>query len=75
MLLQLIDPGFVKTPLTDQNDFAMPCLIAAEEAAARIAVGLQSDRFEITFPRRFTWLLKFTRCLPYSLYFPLTSSP
>lgn len=71
--LQLIDPGFVKTPLTDQNPFPMPFLITAEEAAERIARGLRGTSFEITFPRRFTWLLKLLRCLPYRLYFPLVA--
>lgn len=71
--LQLIDPGFVKTPLTDKNPFAMPFLISAEEAADRIAKGLRGTSFEITFPRRFTWQLKLLRCLPYRLYFPLVA--
>jgi NAD(P)-dependent dehydrogenase (short-subunit alcohol dehydrogenase family) len=52
--MQLIDPGFAKTPLTDKNDFPMPYRIAPEEAALRIAKRLQSTRFEINFPRRFT---------------------
>ena len=71
--MQLIDPGFVKTPLTDKNEFAMPFRILPEEAAARIAKGLWSTRFEITFPRRFTYILKLARCLPYRLYFPLVA--
>jgi short-subunit dehydrogenase len=71
--MQLIDPGFVRTPLTDKNEFAMPFRITPEEAAARIAKGLQSTRFEITFPRRFTYILKLARCLPYRLYFPLVA--
>ena len=49
--LQLIDPGFVKTPLTDRNEFPMPFLISAELAADRIASGLRARRFEIAFPR------------------------
>ena len=69
--IQLIDPGFVKTPLTDRNEFPMPFLISAELAADRIASGLRSRRFEIAFPRRFVWMLKLLRCLPYALYFPL----
>ena len=69
--LQLINPGFVKTPLTDKNPFPMPFLISAEAAAAAIARGLERDSFEITFPRRFTWQLKLLRMLPYRWYFPL----
>jgi NADP-dependent 3-hydroxy acid dehydrogenase YdfG len=71
--LQLINPGFVKTPLTDKNPFPMPFLVTAEQAADRIAEGLKGDSFEITFPRRFTFQLKFLRMLPYRWYFPAIS--
>jgi NAD(P)-dependent dehydrogenase (short-subunit alcohol dehydrogenase family) len=69
--LSLVNPGFVKTPLTDRNEFAMPFLMDVDKAARRLVDGLDSGRFEITFPKRFTWLLKVIRCLPYALYFPL----
>lgn len=69
--LQLINPGFVKTPLTDKNPFAMPDLISAERAACYIADGLEKDRFEIRFPPRFAWMMGFLRHLPYSIYIPL----
>jgi short-subunit dehydrogenase len=65
----LIMPGFVKTPLTDGNDFTMPHLISAEEAAREIDAGLRAGDFEIHFPRAFTRQLKFLRLLPYRLYF------
>jgi NAD(P)-dependent dehydrogenase (short-subunit alcohol dehydrogenase family) len=71
--LQLIDPGFVRTPLTDKNTFQMPFLIEPEAAAAAILRGLASDRFEIHFPRRFTYLMKMLGLLPYRLYFPLVA--
>lgn len=70
VIVQAIHPGFVRTPLTDKNDFPMPFLMEPDRAAARIVAGLRSDRFEITFPRRFTMLLKLLRCLPYAWYFP-----
>lgn len=70
IIVQVVHPGFVRTPLTDKNDFPMPFLMEPDQAAARIVAGLQSDRFEITFPRRFTMLLKLLRCLPYAWYFP-----
>ena len=65
----LIMPGFVKTPLTDGNDFTMPHLITAEEAAREIDAGLRAGDFEIHFPRAFTRQLRFLRLLPYRWYF------
>jgi NAD(P)-dependent dehydrogenase (short-subunit alcohol dehydrogenase family) len=70
--ISVVNPGFVKTPLTDRNEFPMPFLIGADDAANRIVRGLRRGRFEIAFPRRFVWGLKVLRCLPYGLYFPLT---
>ncbi len=67
----LINPGFVKTPLSDKNEFTMPALISAEEAALAIVRGFESGEFEIHFPKRFTYWLKILRLLPYRLYFPL----
>jgi short-subunit dehydrogenase len=69
----LINPGFVKTPLTDKNDFQMPHLITAEEAARDILAGLRAGEFEIDFPKAFTRQLKFLRILPYRWYFALIS--
>ena len=69
--VRLISPGFVKTPLTDLNEFSMPFLMDVDKAAERIVKGLQSRRFEIAFPRRFAWLLKFNAVLPAPIYFSL----
>lgn len=69
--VHLINPGFVKTPLTDKNTFSMPALIDADEAAREIIAGLQRGRFEIHFPRRFTLWLKLLQLLPYRWYFTL----
>ncbi|BBB26784.1 SDR family NAD(P)-dependent oxidoreductase [Amphritea japonica] len=69
--IQLINPGFVRTPLTDKNDFPMPALMEPDDAAMRIVKGLLSKRFEIVFPRRFVYWLKLFRLLPYSWYFKL----
>lgn len=63
----VVSPGFVKTPLTDQNDFPMPFLIPAEDAADRIIKGLSKGKMEIAFPKRFTWSLKVLGALPQSL--------
>ena len=71
--IQLVSPGFVKTPLTDKNDFPMPFLIGVEEAGRRILNGFEQGGFEIAFPRRMAWLLKAVNMLPYSWYFWLVS--
>ena len=68
--IYVINPGFVKTPMTDRNDFEMPSLITPEEAASEIIKGFEKGEFEIHFPKRFTRMLKVLRHLPYSLYFP-----
>ena len=70
--LQIVNPGFVRTPLTDLNPFPMPFLMEVEDAAEAFYRGLQSDRFEIVFPWRFAALLKVLRCLPARLAFALT---
>lgn len=71
--LQLVCPGFVRTPLTDRNPFPMPFLMEPEDAADAFYRGLQSDRFEITFPKRFAIILKLLNALPYGLYFRLVA--
>ncbi|MGB0572814.1 MAG: SDR family NAD(P)-dependent oxidoreductase [Alphaproteobacteria bacterium] len=72
VLLSVVTPGFVRTPLTDRNPFPMPFLIDADTAARRIVRGLATSRFEITFPRRFSYLMKLLRVLPHMLYFSVT---
>jgi hypothetical protein len=64
-----VTPGFIDTPLTEKNDFSMPALMPVDKAARRLADGLKTQAFEITFPRRFTWFLKLLAKLPYPLYF------
>ncbi len=61
----MIFPGFVKTPLTDKNDFAMPMMISAKQAAQHIASGLANRQSAIYFPARFTWILRALSLLPY----------
>lgn len=67
--VKLISPGFVRTPLTDKNHFDMPMMIEVEEASEAIVKGLTSKPFEIHFPKKFTYLLKLIRLLPYWLMF------
>ena len=68
--VSLVCPGFVQTPLTAQNDFAMPALITSQQAASAILRGWSRGQFEIHFPKRFTRWMKTLRLLPYSAYFP-----
>jgi short-subunit dehydrogenase len=56
--VSVICPGFIETPLTDQNDFPMPGKISAGSAAKRIRKANRGRPFEIHFPKRFTWFLK-----------------
>ena len=65
----LINPGFVATQATAGNDFVMPALISAPEAAAHIVRGIERGAFHIHFPRKFTNWLRFARVLPYRWYF------
>ena len=61
--------NFIKTPLTDKNEFPMPFLRTPEYAAEKIFNGLvKSSAFEIHFPKGLTLTLKFLRILPYRLY-------
>jgi short-subunit dehydrogenase len=64
----LINPGYVRTPLTATNKYWMPALMDVERAAEIITRGLERDRPEIHFPARFSWTLKFLRVLPFPLY-------
>jgi len=64
VLVQAVTPGFVETPAQDDNAFPKPFMISADKAARRIVSGLQTKRFEVTFPRRFTWMLKAIYALP-----------
>ena len=69
--VSVVNPGFVATPLTAQNQFTMPALISPEQAAQDMLKGWAQGQFDIHFPKRFTLWLKLLRLLPYRLYFPL----
>ena len=67
--IKLISPGFIKTPMTDTNDFPMPFIKSSEFAADQIYKGLlDKSSFEIHFPKQLTLTLKFLRILPYKIY-------
>jgi len=62
--VSIINPGFVKTRLTDQNKFKMPFLMSAEEAAKIIYNGLEKKKYDITFPFMMSLIFKTLRILP-----------
>ena len=66
--VSLINPGFVETPLTAQNEFEMPALISPQQAAGAILQGWREGRFEIHFPKRFTLGVKLLGLLPFRFY-------
>ena len=67
--ISLVSPGFIKTPLTDKNEFRMPFIKSPEFAAEKMFNGLTKTKsFEIHFPKALTIILKFLRILPYKIY-------
>ena len=67
--VSIVSPGFIKTPLTDKNEFPMPFIKSPEFAADEMFKGLTKKKaFEIHFPKALTILLKFLRILPYKIY-------
>lgn len=69
--LQVVNPGFVDTPLTEKNQFSMPALMPVDKAAARMIQAINTGGFESSFPWRFTLFLKTLRILPQPLRFAL----
>lgn len=69
--VSVVNPGFVRTPLTDQNQFHMPALITADQAATEVVHGWEAGHFEIHFPKRFTLWMKALRHMSDGLYFML----
>jgi short-subunit dehydrogenase len=69
--VQVINPGFVKTQLTDKNTFSMPFILSPEQAAKQIVTAMTNKSFESRFPFVFANGLKLLSKLPYWLYFYL----
>ena len=67
--LQVVNHGFVDTPMTRKNRFSMPFLMAPDEAARRMVDGFARGGFAIAFPRRLAWPMAIARMLPYPVYF------
>lgn len=64
----VVNPGFVRTRLTNKNQFDMPFIITPEQAAQAMIQGWAKEHFEIHFPKRFSFMLKALSWLPWSLY-------
>ncbi len=64
VVVRLINPGFIKTRLTEKNSFAMPMLMSAGDAADRVVQAMRSTRFRTDFPRPFSWVMKSLQFLP-----------
>ena len=64
----MVNPGFVRTPLTDKNDFPMPFLISSEQAAKHMVTALDRKRFETHFPLQLSLAFKLLRILPQPVF-------
>lgn len=71
--VQLVNPGFIKTRLTDKNDFPMPFLMEPEDAARRFFEHMNSDDFKSNFPTLFSLMTRMSQFLPDWLYYPIVS--
>jgi NAD(P)-dependent dehydrogenase (short-subunit alcohol dehydrogenase family) len=69
--MQIVNPGYVRTPLTASNAFPMPFLMECEDACRRICDGFERGGFEIRFPRRLAWFVRAINLLPWAAYFAL----
>ena len=65
--VKLINPGFVKTRLTEQNEFDMPGLLSVDQAVEHIINGLSKSCFEIHFPKQLSVPMKIIQLLPYPI--------
>lgn len=67
--VSVINPGFVRTPMTAVNDFEMPFLMEPADAARATIAGLAKNKFEVAYPTPFVAILKIGRLLPYRIFF------
>ena len=71
--IQLVNPGFIRTRLTDKNNFSMPFIMEPEEAATRMLAHMRSDKFKLNFPTGFSWIFRLSQFMPDWLYYRLFS--
>ena len=71
--VQIANPGFIKTRLTEKNSFNMPFIMSADEAADHMMRHMRSTRFKYSFPTLFSWLFRSGQFLPDWLYYRIFS--
>ncbi|WP_299849254.1 SDR family oxidoreductase [uncultured Roseovarius sp.] len=64
VIVRIVNPGFIKTRLTEKNEFKMPMLMTPEDAAKRVVKAMRSNRFRTDFPAPFSWLMRSLTFLP-----------
>ena len=69
--VQLVNPGFIKTRLTDKNDFNMPFIMSAEDAAFEVFDHMQTESFKKSFPMVFSWVFRLSQFMPDWMYYRL----
>ena len=69
--VQLINPGFIKTRLTDKNDFNMPFIMSPEDAAKEVFDHMNTDNFKKSFPMVFSWVFRLSQLMPDWMYYRL----
>jgi len=69
--VQLVNPGFIKTRLTEKNDFNMPFIMSAEDAAKEVFEHMNTDSFKKSFPMVFSWVFRLSQFMPDWMYYRL----
>ena len=69
--VQLINPGFIKTRLTEKNDFSMPFIMSPEDAAKEVFEHMNTDNFKKSFPMVFSWVFRLSQFMPDWMYYRL----
>ncbi|KQB96401.1 short-chain dehydrogenase [Loktanella sp. 1ANDIMAR09] len=72
--VQLINPGFIKTRLTDKNDFTMPFIMSPEDAAKEVFEHMNTENFKKSFPMLFSWVFRLSQFMPDWMYYRLFGS-
>ncbi len=67
--ITIINPGFVRTPMTEKNKFPMPLLVEPDVAARKTIAGIRAKKYEVNFPKPLVWFVKFLRLMPYPVFF------